>query len=290
MALSDFVSKQCRLCGSEVLACGQQVLLRHYQVQYFQCPICALIQTETPTWLDVAYDKAISSFDTAAIQRNQITSWFSLALSRILRLTANMRCMDYGGGHGVFVRMMRDLGMDFRWYDRYAINLFARGFEAAINEQHDFVTLFEVFEHLDDVAKELERLFAPRHLFVLVSTQLHHGYRDGWWYFANDTGQHIAFFSERTMQFVGERFCYRAIVGPEYTLFVENSRPLGSIQQMLVQQMMKHPKLTYMLNSIVPYPVLVKMGPYRSRTQSDHVWLKDHAKFRVAKSEKLKKL
>ena len=45
------------------------------------------------------------------------------------------RFIDYGAGTGLLVRAMRDSGCDFRTFDRYAKNVFARGFEAADEEQ-----------------------------------------------------------------------------------------------------------------------------------------------------------
>jgi len=79
-------------------------------------------------------------------------------------------CLDYGGGHGVFVRIMRDFGFDFRWSDCYATNIYARGFEGDVHLRHELVTAFEVFEHLVDVRAELAALFEPRHRYILVST------------------------------------------------------------------------------------------------------------------------
>ena len=37
--------------------------------------------------------------------------------------------LDYGVGYGVFVRLMRDIGFDYFWQDKYTENLFAQGFE-----------------------------------------------------------------------------------------------------------------------------------------------------------------
>jgi hypothetical protein len=53
--------------------------------------------------------------------------------------------VDYAGGYGVFVRLMRDVGFDFQWYDKYTQNLFSAGFEWDETSKVDAVTLFEVF-------------------------------------------------------------------------------------------------------------------------------------------------
>jgi len=35
--------------------------------------------------------------------------------------------LDYAAGYGLFVRLMRDAGYNFRWSDLYCQNLFVRG-------------------------------------------------------------------------------------------------------------------------------------------------------------------
>ncbi len=199
----------------------QRVLYKH-DVRYLRCPTCDLIQSEHPWWLCEAYSSAISSFDTGAIARNLRCADLTCVVAALLGLTPKSQCLDVGGGHGVFVRMMRDRGLNFSLRDKYAQNLFARGFEGDSTDRSDLVTSFEVFEHFADVSGELERLFAPRPDFILVSTILHRGHREGWWYYGPDTGQHIAFYSRQTMQFIARRFGYACLAGAAFTLFLRD--------------------------------------------------------------------
>lgn len=221
--MNDTHVDRCRLCGSEArfLFC-QRVLYKH-DVRYFRCSNCDLIQSERPWWLAAAYSSAISSFDTGAIARNLRCADLTYVVAWLAGISPQSRCVDIGGGHGVFVRMMRDRGLNFALCDKYAQNLFARGFEADPNDRYDLVTCFEVFEHFADVSGELEQLFVPRHDFVLISTILHRGHREGWWYYGPDTGQHIAFYSRRTMRFIAGRFGYHCITGPAFTLFLRDA-------------------------------------------------------------------
>src|ERR1043165_2256046 len=221
------MSASCRLCGAETTPVARQRLLGKYDVDYVQCPRCDLLQTETPYWLGEAYAAAISRLDTGAVQRNQVTSRLTAVIARLLDV--HSACLDYGGGHGVFVRMMRDLGHDFHWFDKYAENLYSAGFEATPDEHHALVTAFEVLEHLDDVKGELARLFAPKPDHVLVGTLLHRGHRDGWWYYLLESGQHVAFYSAKTLALIAGEFGYDVIVGPEYSLF--SAKPLGAVRR-----------------------------------------------------------
>jgi hypothetical protein len=216
----------------------QRVLGKH-DIEYLQCTRCELIQTEAPYWLDEAYSEAISSLDTGAMHRNQQTSRLTALLARLMRLDGT--CLDYGGGHGVFVRMMRDLGFDFRWFDRYARNLYAVGFDGAVNQCYSLVTAFEVLEHFADVSDDMDALFGPRHDLVLVGTVLHSGHVDGWWYYVPESGQHVAFYSRRTMKWIAERYGYDVIAAPELSMFVRADRSFGPARRALVRGILEHP-------------------------------------------------
>ena len=229
-------SDRCRLCGSSTHFVFCQRVLHKHDVCYARCPACDLIQSENPWWLGEAYTSAITSFDTGAIARNLRCAELSCVVASLLGVTPASRCADVGGGHGVLVRMMRDRGLDFALCDKYAENLFARGFEADPAERFDFVTSFEVFEHFADVAGELERLFAPGHAFALVSTVLHRGHREGWWYYGPSHGQHIAFYSRQTMRFIAERYGYRCVCGPAYTLFVRQGIAISAAKRALLRK------------------------------------------------------
>jgi hypothetical protein len=227
---------RCRLCGNEArfLFC-QRVLYKH-DVRYFRCPACDLIQSEQPWWLAEAYSSAISSFDTGAIARNMRCADLTRVMAGLCGISPTSSCLDVGGGHGVFVRMMRDRGLDFRLCDKYAENLYARGFESDPTRRYDLVTCFEVLEHFADVAGELEQLFAPKHDVILASTILHRGHREGWWYYGPDAGQHIAFYSRQTMRFIAERFGYRSIAGPAFTLFLRKDVAVSAARRPLLRR------------------------------------------------------
>jgi methyltransferase family protein len=245
-------------------------VLDKYDVDYFLCPACELLQTEAPRWLDEAYAQAISALDTGAVQRNQAAARIAALVATLAEIAPDAACLDYGGGHGVLVRMMRDIGLDFRWFDKYAENLFARGFEGELEMHHALVTAFEVFEHLAEVGPELERLFAPRPDLVLVGTVLHGGYRPGWWYFMLESGQHVVFYGARTMAWIAERFGYDALVGPEHTLFVRRGFELGALRRRLLQALVRRPVAAANLVGLVPAPLLRRLSPYRSRMEADH--------------------
>jgi hypothetical protein len=265
----------CRLCAHAPTSstCVQRVLGRH-DVRYFHCPKCDLMQTEPPYWLDDAYARRGPSLDTGAIQRTQNNTDLVRAVAALLDVKPGQPCLDYGAGPGILVRAMRDAGIDFRWHDRYAENLFAQGFESMINERYRLVTAFEVWEHLPDVAPALETLFAPRHDFLLISTFLHRGgHRPNWWYYVPETGQHVAFFSAKTMQHVADRFGYEVTIAPRYTLFRRRGVAVAAWRWSVIRQLLTRAKPT--ANSRLVRAVLALAPGLPSQAWSDHVLLRD---------------
>lgn len=120
--------------------------------------------------------------------------------------------MDYGGGYGIFTRMMRDLGWNWLWYDKYSDNLAARGFEYETDKKRksiDLITAFELFEHLEEPLKEVEYLLSISRN-ILFSTECYdEGYEyktpADWWYYSLNTGQHISFYSKVTLEYLANR-------------------------------------------------------------------------------------
>jgi hypothetical protein len=232
----------CRLCGAAARFIFRQTVLRRWDAGYYQCGGCDLIQTSEPVWLGEAYTSAIAAMDTGAIARNRLTSELAHAVAWALGIKAEARCLDYGGGHGVFTRMMRDRGYNFWTCDRYAENIFARGFDADAGEHFALVTAFEVLEHLNDVRTELENLFAGRPDAVLISTQLHRGHEPNWWYYAPETGQHVAFYSSRTMRYIAEQFGYVMAGSRAYTLFVRREAEIAPWRIRIAQRLVAKSK------------------------------------------------
>jgi hypothetical protein len=116
------------------------------------------------------------------------------------------RFVDYAGGTGLFVRLMRDLGFDFQWFDPYCVNVHARGFEYTGDcKKITALTAFEVFEHLESPLFSLREILETTGADTIVFTTLLYGDfipPSNWWYYGFDTGQHIGFYQKRTLQYL----------------------------------------------------------------------------------------
>lgn len=149
----------CAICQTSAEDFGEALVLDKYQVQYFRCAKCGFIQTEKPYWLSEAYAEALVAADVGIMQRNLQTSAVTPAVISML-FPKGKKFLDYGGGHGTFVRLMRDRGFDFFWQDRYAKNVHARTFEHIAGTQYDLITAFELLEHLPNPLADLSEAFS----------------------------------------------------------------------------------------------------------------------------------
>ena len=199
----------CKICNSKARQVFNFKVLRKYDVKYFKCDSCGYLFTEDPFWLDEAYSRSINLSDTGLLDRN---IYFSKVLSVIIFFCFDKKgsFLDYAGGYGVFTRLMRDIGFDFYWYDPYTQNLFANGFEVDLksNSRFEMLTAFEVLEHLVNPKEELEKMLGFSDTFIF-STELMPqeipALKD-WWYYGFNHGQHISFYTEKTLNTLANQF------------------------------------------------------------------------------------
>ena len=202
----------CKICGSESSPIFTKKVLHKYDVSYNQCKKCLFIQTEEPYWLNEAYSSAINSSDIGLISRNVIFTEMVTALFGICKFSHSSRYLDYGGGYGMFVRMMRDNGYNFYWSDEYCENIYATKFKAnelpQNDQRYEALTAFEVFEHLVNPMADIEKMLQVTDS-VLFSNELQpndlNKVRD-WWYIAPQHGQHVSFYNLKTLEFICEKF------------------------------------------------------------------------------------
>jgi hypothetical protein len=202
----------CLICEKPAAPLAQATVLGRHRVQYYRCTSCGFTQTEKPYWLAEAYTTGMSDLDIGPVNRCLECSEMTRAL---LMTCFNFRAsfVDYGAGYGIFVRRMRDLGFDFRAYDKYPSNIFAKGFEAEAGKRYELLTAFEVFEHVPNPIEDLQAMlqFAPN---IFLSTQLmpaHMPKPGEWWYYVLGHGQHISLHTHRSLSVLAERCGLRLV-------------------------------------------------------------------------------
>jgi len=196
----------CSICKNEVKPVFDEFVLYKYKVFYFYCDQCGFLQTEKPYWLKEAYKNSINICDTGQLVRNLYLAKFSLVLISFLGDTKS-KFLDYASGYGVFVRLMRDLGLDFYWYDPYTENIFAKGFEYNKKDKYNVVTCFECFEHLSNPLSEIKKMLEISNTLIF-STETIGDYPPSkeWAYYGFNHGQHISFYSKKSFHKIASIF------------------------------------------------------------------------------------
>lgn len=202
--------ENCKICNNESKPCFEADILKKYKTTYYKCISCGFIQTDQPFWLDEAYTSAITKQDVGLLKRNLlITPILATLINTFFR--RGKEFIDYGGGYGILTRLMRDKGYNFNQFDIYCDNIFSVGFDKIApgeTANYELLTSFEVFEHLLDPVNELSNMLKWSSN-IFFSTELQPSKVDSptdWWYIMPETGQHIAFYTEKSLQLMGAKF------------------------------------------------------------------------------------
>ena len=217
---------KCLICNNQNEFLFSSKILEKYTVGYFYCGNCGFLQTEPPYWLSEAYSESINRQDTGYLARNiGISNKVSNFL--LLAFGPSGEFLDYAGGYGVFVRLMRDKGFNFYWQDKYTENIFAKGFDQSnIQRKFDAVTSFESLEHFPNPMEELENIFSLTSTLIFTTELLSREIPapEHWRYYGLEHGQHISFYSQATLQYIANFFQARVFgVGSIYVI-TKNSR------------------------------------------------------------------
>ncbi len=193
----------CKICQSATEHFGEATLIAKHKAEYSRCTACGFIFAREPRWLSEAYSSAMTSTDMGHVSRTDQNSLRTKAVIDLF-FHSTKRFLDYGAGYGMFVRRMRDKGYNFFAYDTYCENLFSKQFLLTdlSREKFDLVTAFEVFEHLENPADVFANVL-ERSDNLLFSTELlpePNPPLSGWWYYGIEHGQHISFYTFKSLQ------------------------------------------------------------------------------------------
>jgi len=213
----------CEICGSKTGIIFNAKILNKYQIDYYFCENCRFLRTEKPFWLSESYVESVNIYDTGIMLRNISLSKITAAILFFL-FDKNAKYLDFGGGYGIFTRLMRDIGFDFYWQDPYTQNLTARGFEYNENVKNiKAITCFEAFEHFVEPIKEIESMLRISKN-ILFSTALLPDIIppiNQWSYYGFEHGQHISFYSFKSLELIARKYKLNLYSTKNIHLFTE---------------------------------------------------------------------
>jgi len=198
---------KCKICNNDANMLFKTKVLNKYEVEYFKCKNCYFIQTEKPYWLDESYSNAITQLDIGLANRNyDLSKKTNLIINTFFNKKANF--IDFAGGYGLLVRLMRDNGFNFYRQDKYCDNLFAQHFDITDTsiQKFELATAFEVFEHLANPMQEIDEILAYSDsiLFSTVLQPADNVNPSNWWYISPEIGQHIALYNYDTLKTIAQ--------------------------------------------------------------------------------------
>lgn len=216
---------QCKVCRGDATFLWSKPILRKFQGDYYQCQSCHFVFVANPTWMAEAYQDPINIYDTGLMARNlRFANLTATFLSLFHRQAQPAAYLDYSGGYGIFVRLMRDRGFDFLWQDAYAKNLLARGFEYH-GQKISFSTCFEVLEHAPDPHQLIESLKATSPVFLISTELVPDHLSPDWAYLGPEHGQHICFFHAKSIAKIAELHQLHVLTRGSLHLFSLNPIP-----------------------------------------------------------------
>jgi hypothetical protein len=198
---------ECKICKNNTQHIFDGKILNKYKAKYFHCKNCGFLFVENPFWLNEAYKNAINDTDTGVLARN-IKLSKKIGVFLFFFFGKNYYYLDLAGGYGIFTRLMRDIGFNFCWQDKYSKNLFAQGFEYKESGEIELITLIECFEHFTNPIEEIDKIFkmSPNLLFTTETLPTLPPQPNQWWYYGLEHGQHISFYQQKTLSFLAKKF------------------------------------------------------------------------------------
>ncbi len=206
-----------RSCEDRV---GKSLPLSGVLVDYYLCGRCGFsfapqFRTWTPEqFAEKIYNDEYVQFDPHYLDFRPRTNAATL-IKNLGQHAQSIRHLDYGGGDGLLSRLLREAGWQSTSYDPYvdAVDVETLG-------KFDYITAFEVFEHVPDVNRlmsDLGGLLAEGGI-IMFTTMLSDGYiavgqRLDWWYAAPRNG-HISLFSGKSLALLGKRYGLRFASSP----------------------------------------------------------------------------
>ena len=116
-----------------------------------------------------------------------------------------------------------------------------------------------MLEHLHNTKIELKEIFKKGENFIFTTCLYNNNLPSDWWYLGSEHGQHIGFYTKRSMQYIAkENKLFYSCIFKSYHIFTKNRFSVVKFY------------IYYMLVRVFSVHLLV----LRSKTWADHLMLK----------------
>lgn len=191
----------CPLCESE----KSSFFFEFKKKDYYRCTECHLIFLPEQFHVKDQDEKEIYGRHENSPEDLRYRGFLSRLFDPLKnKLNPESRGLDFGSGPGPTLSiMLEEVGHKMSIYDKF----FACD-ESAFNQDYDFITATEVFEHLRKPKFEIERLLSclkPGGYLGVMTKLATDKERFATWHYKNDP-THIIFFSEKTFKWLGRSY------------------------------------------------------------------------------------
>lgn len=237
--VEKLMSVDCKICGAAATKfLAVKVLKNKHSTNLHECTACGFIFMDPIYWLEEAYDSPITALDLGYVQRNLVSAKL---LEELLSAFPERSCfVDYGGGTGLFVRLMRDKGFRFHIVEPYTETTFANNCDADVDRfgKYEALTAIEVFEHLPNPVESVAEMLSFSSV-ILFTTELYPSSRpdfSSWWYSGLEHGQHVSFHSENSLKALADKFDLQYIrISSTWHLIAPENHPLTKLGELRTQ-------------------------------------------------------
>ncbi len=260
---------KCKICNTDTDIIFKAKILNKYDVDYFKCGQCAFIQTENPYWLEESYSNAITQLDIGLANRNyDLSKKTNIIINAFFNKKADF--LDFAGGYGMLVRLMRDKGFNFYRQDKYCENIFAKHFDITDTsiQKFELATAFEVFEHLTNPMQEIDEIlsYADSILFSTMLQPSENVDPSNWWYVSPEIGQHIALYHYHSLKTISALKGLNLYSDGKYLHLLTKKKINSTLFKLLCN------------NSIANFLFFFSRNSKKSLTQQDYQYLKNEIK------------
>jgi hypothetical protein len=225
-------TSRCIVCGHDQLTIlDDGLVLGKFSAALTCCDSCGQEWFDAPqAWLTEAYASPIANTDTGIVSR-------SLSVHRVISSFLSIsnisgKILDWGSGSGLLTRLLRDDGHDCYGLEPYTSPVLAEGFtwkkaeDAYSHEPYRAIIAIEVVEHLVNPQEFFAAALSATDTLIFSTELVDNSRHDpNWWYYSRETGQHIAFYTQKSLGHLADQNSCKYASSRNKSLHIITSRP-----------------------------------------------------------------